>query len=455
MSVEHQISQAVLRFQTAALPEDVIRGAKRAVLDWLACALAGNTAPVGLAVQQFAASEGSTGHSTCLFPGLPETSARQAALINGTLSHALELDDIYAPALYHPGVCVIPAALSAAQQNGTHGMGLLRAVVAGYEISNRIGAAINPAHYQYWHTTGTVGAIGSVVAAAVALGLPRDQSDWAIANAATMAAGLKQAFRSEGMTKPLHAGRAAESGVLAASLAQAGFTGSDAMLSGPVGLAAAMGQGADLSGCLDDLFDSYTITQSTLKRFAACGHTFAAIDAALDMKANPQAIEQVMVHTYTAAIDAAGNPAPETVFEARFSIAFCVAAVLCGHDLSRVSALEAALSDAAVQALCQKVEVQASPAFDAAFPALRGASLRLHMQDGTEHFAHTETRKGAPENPLSNAELTAKMTALLHNSPFRETAQAWIDWCDKLGQVSGLRRASLPLARTSRQETPG
>jgi 2-methylcitrate dehydratase PrpD len=453
MTVENDISEAIDRFGTVALPDAAVQAAKRAVLDWLACALAGNATAAGQAVQEFAQTEAGTGPSTCLLPGLPGTSPRLAALVNGVLSHALELDDIYAPALYHPGVCVVPAALATAQHSGADGLGFLRAVVAGYEIANRIGTAINPAHYTYWHTTGTVGAIGAAVAAAVAQRLTRDQSGWAVGNAATMAAGLKQAFRSDGMTKPLHAGRAAESGVLAVLLAQSGFTGASEMLTGPAGLAAAMGKGADLTGCLDDVFDDYTITRATVKRFAACGHTFAAIDAALDLNARlaegaHAQIGQVTIRTYSAAIEAAGHPAPETVFEARFSIAFCAAAALCGHDLSRVSALADAMRDDNVKAVCQRVSVVADPAFDARFPALRGASVALKARDGASLDACVETRKGAPENPLSDDELAHKVMALLGESPFPAAAHDWVRWCNTLDKATDLGRASLPSVAT-------
>ena len=449
MTIEHEISDAIAGFQTLDLSPDVSRKARLAMLDWLACALAGNRTATGAAMQRFAETERTDGESLLLLPGLPNGSARQAALLNGTLSHALELDDIYAPALYHPGVCVISAALAATQHAGANGQTFLRAVTAGYEISNRIGAAVNPEHYRFWHTTGTVGTLGAAAAACVALGLEREECNWAIGNAATMAAGLKEAFRSDGMTKPLHAGRAAEGGVLATMLASAGVTGAGDMLSGASGFAAAMGAGRSLDGCLDTIFDDFTITRPTLKRFAACGHTFAPVDAVLEIVAavtdlKPEQISQITVHTYSAAIESAGNLAPKTVFEARFSIAFCVAAALCDHDLSGLDALAAALEDARVHSLCSKVIVVADPKFDCAFPSMRGAAVAVTTNDGRVHKMHIETRKGAPENPLDEAEIRRKASSLMTQSPFRESAQHWIDWCDGLQNLPDLRHPFLP-----------
>jgi len=111
----------------------------------------------------------------------------------------------------------------------------IRAVIAGYEISNRIGAAVNPRHYEFWHTTGTVGTLGAAIAASCALRLSVEQAAWALGHATSLAAGLQQAFRSDGMTKPLHAGRAAEGGLLAARAAKAGLVGARTMLAGEVG----------------------------------------------------------------------------------------------------------------------------------------------------------------------------------------------------------------------------
>ena len=457
MTIEHDISDAILTFQSHEMSDSDLRATKAAVFDWLACALGGSVSPTGQAMQAFAETEPGGGKGTLLLPGLPSQSPRLAALVNGTISHALELDDIYAPALYHPGVCVIPAALAAAQEADRDGMTFLRAVYAGYEISNRLGTAINPGHYRHWHTTGTVGSLGATVAACVAFGLSRDQCDWAIGNATTMAAGLKEAFRSDGMTKPLHAGRAAESGYLAASLARAGFTGAENMLSGKAGFAEAMGVGADLESCLETLFKETTLSKSTFKRFAACGHTFAPVDVVLDLRATHPGltasdIEAISVRTYSAAIEAAGNPAPSSEFEARFSIAFCVAAAMKGYDLSRIEALSEALKDDETRALCQRITITPDTQFDAAFPAMRGAALEVQMADGATHSTTIETRKGAPENPLTQGEMEHKAKTLIAGSPFRHMADAWMTWCAGLDAAPDVSHASLPFFGPSTKE---
>ena len=137
---------------------------------------------------------------------------RAAALINGAAAHTVEVDDIFRDGIYHPGAPTIPAALALAQARGASGEQFLRAVIVGYEISTRIGAAMGRAHYKYWHNTGTIGCFGACAAAAELLRLDAARFAHALATVTTFSAGLQQAFRMDSMSKPLHAGHAAEAG---------------------------------------------------------------------------------------------------------------------------------------------------------------------------------------------------------------------------------------------------
>jgi 2-methylcitrate dehydratase PrpD len=178
------------------------------------------------------------GGAVCYVSGR-QVPLRHAALLNGTASHTVEFDDIYRYAVYHPGCPTIAAALAAAQTRGADMDLLLRAMIAGYEVSCRIGVAVQPSHYDFWHTTGTVGTFGAAAAVAVALNCDAERTAHAVATCATMASGLQQAFRGEGMSKPLHPGHAAEAGAMAAMAAARGMTGALDVLHGPAGFAAA------------------------------------------------------------------------------------------------------------------------------------------------------------------------------------------------------------------------
>lgn len=447
-TTEKLIASAAVRFSTEPLNDSVLDAAVSAVLDWVGCAVGAAESGLARSMMLFLAEEAPEGgHASVLLPGSPSASARTAALINGAISHVLELDDIFAPALYHPGVCVIPAALAGSQIAGASGERFLRAVIAGYEVSNRLGSAINPQHYRFWHTTGTVGALGAAVAASVAIGLDARKTGWAIGNAATMAAGLKQAFASDGMTKPLHAGRAAEAGTTAACLARAGVTSADAMISGPTGLAAAMAGGADTAQVMADLFDDWSILRPTLKRFASCGHTFAAVDVALglcaDHRIDAADVARIDIRTYSEAIAAAGITEPSTPFEARFSIAFCVAAAIVGYDLADPSSFDEAVQDAKTQELGLRVSVSPCEKLDARFPALRGAAVTLVTRNGRVFKAETPTRKGAPENPLTAEEIRIKAKCLIVRGG--GDSEAWIAWCDGLKKAASIEPGTLPM----------
>ena len=166
------------------------------------------------------------------------------------------------------------------------GLDFLRGVVLGYEVSTRIGVAMGRAHYKHWHNTGTMGSFGAAAATGSLLGLDEAAFANALAIAGTFTAGLQQAFRSEAMAKPLHAGRAAEAGLLAAQLAARGVRSSLDILEGEAGLGRAMSTGADWSQVGATLGRDFHITRLTFKNHIGCGHTFSAVDGALELGGN-------------------------------------------------------------------------------------------------------------------------------------------------------------------------
>ena len=192
-----QIAEYAVKEQTAKLPKEVIHHAKRAVMDWYASLLPGSRVAPATLLEQALADE--LDHGRARLASGRRATVRAAALINGAASHAVEFDDIWRDAVYHPASPVISAALAAAQSQGASGERFLRGVIVGYEVSTRIGDAVMPSHYRFWHTTGTVGTFGAAAAVATLLGCNREQFVHALGNAGTFAAGLQQAFRSEAM----------------------------------------------------------------------------------------------------------------------------------------------------------------------------------------------------------------------------------------------------------------
>ncbi|MFI6348632.1 MmgE/PrpD family protein [Streptomyces sp. NPDC050560] len=403
-----------VRSRATPLPEEVAQAATRALVDWYGATLAGSGMPPAAALRRALAALGAPGPAR-LIPDGASADARTAALVNGTASHTAELDDIWRDGIYHPGSPTVAAALAAAEQLGASGQQLLRAIAVGYEIGCRIAAAVQPSHYTFWHTTGTVGTLGAAAAVAELLQLDRTAFAHALATATTNAAGLQQAFRSESMSKPLHAGHAAQSGLVAAFAAREGFTGARDVLEGPAGFGAAMSEDVDWADAVARLGTTWAVTRPTVKNHSACGHTFAAVDAALELRAagvDPDTVRAVEVDTYTTATRVAGNADPATAFEAKFSMAYCVAAAFRLGTVRLAAFTGERLADPGLRDLVARTTVRPSAEFDKDFPGLRRARVTVHLADGTSPTRTRNTRKGDPDDPLSDAELRAKFDEL-------------------------------------------
>jgi 2-methylcitrate dehydratase PrpD len=408
MHVVERCAAWAARFRRQPIPHEVLHHARRALIDWHAALYPGAVLPPATLLEKALASELDRGAAR-LALGRKAT-ARAAALINATAAHTAEVDDIFRDGIYHPGAPTIAAALAISEKEN-----LLRAVVVGYEISTRIGAAMGRAHYKYWHNTGTIGCFGAAAAAAEALALDASPFAHALATVATFSAGLQQAFRMDSMSKPLHAGHAAEAGVLAALAAREGVTGSLDVMEGEAGYGRAMGAGPDWEKALATLGEDFHITRMTFKNHACCGHTFAAIDGALALKkrmqVDPSDIEEIEVATYRAGLEVAHYENPTTPAEARFSLKYVVATGLT-HGSVRLAAFESErIEDPATRALMRRIRVSLDPELDAAFPTQRAA--RVAIQARGRRAEHLQpTRIGDPDAPLSDAQLEDKYLEL-------------------------------------------
>ena len=231
-----------------------------------------------------------------------------------------------------------------------------------------------------------------------------------------------------------------------ARAAGAGMPGALRMLSGPVGFGAAMADRPDWSAALESLFVDFTIGATTFKRFSACGHTFAAVDAATALRQEhglaASDIETVEIATYRKAVDVAGIATPKSDFEARFSIPFCVAAALTGHNLALAATYERYLDAPEINDLLVKISLAVDKQHDAAFPAKRGASATIVTRDGRRLERRVPTRKGDPANPLTEAELRTKFCGLIERTDLAGQEPMLLDWI--AGLSDGSRRLRFP-----------
>ena len=449
------------RDATRDLSQDVIHHAKRAFLDWVSCLLPGTKAAPAIHLIRAYAAE--VGHGKSSLPGFGTVAfPSTAALINGSASHSVEFDDIYRDAIFHPGCPTIAAALAVAEDRSRSGLELLKAITIGYEISTRIGSAIQPSHYKFFHTTGTVGCFGSAAAAA-ALFAPQDANvaRHALATATSFASGLQQAFRSDAMTKPLHAGHAAWVGVASATGAASGVTGALDILEGEAGFLAAMTQASVSPQFTEGLGESYNITHVTQKNHGCCGHTFSAVDAALMLKSQhnirPDQIAAITVYTAQIPINVAGNPTPHTPYEARFSLPYVICHALIYGSVRMNAFDEQRLTDPEIRRLMTKVTLQADAKLSANFPRMRSARVEITLQDGQKFELFRPHRKGDPEAPLSDEELNDKFHELTAPIIGEQPARHLLEQLWKLEklQVADLKLAQLKTVEEVRQSCAG
>jgi len=412
--LSQQLADYAVKEQTSKLPANVWHHAKRAVIDWYAALLPGSLVAPATVLEQAMAED--LDHGNARLASGRRATLRAAAMINGAASHSVEFDDIYRDAGYHPGSPVISAALAAAQSTGASGEKFLRAVIVGYETSTRIGEAIMPSHYKFWHTTGTVGSFGAAAAVATVLGCNRDQIAHALGTVGSFASGLQQAFRSQCMTKPLHGGHAADVGAMAAMGAAKGLTGALDMLEGEVGFGAAMSVNPDWSKATKDLGVDYHITRVTFKNHGCCGHTFAPIDGALHLQKTHgftwRDIKRVKIATYKAGTDITDNANPEGEYQAKFSLQYVTAHALVHGSVRLVAFAPERLLDPDVRAVLAKVEVSADPVLSKGYPGQRAAHVEIELNDGRVFKHFQPTRKGDPEMPLTDDEVNEKFLEL-------------------------------------------
>ncbi|CAM4385038.1 MmgE/PrpD family protein [Acinetobacter pragensis] len=417
--IQQYAAYAAIEAQRDLSPE-TLHHAKRVVLDWFSALYPGLISEVGSKI--IATFEDELGVGKSRIPSLNQTGfSSAAAWILGTASHAIEFDDIFRDAVYHPGVPVISAALAIADEYNRSGLEFLKAVVVGYEVSTRLGAAVQPSHYSFFHTTGTVGAIGSAAAAAFLID-PENPNLFAhaVATATTFASGLQQAFRSDAMTKALHGGHAASIGVTAAKSAAKGITGALDILEGDVGFAAALSKGGNWEVAIAGLGQNYNICKMTQKNHGCCGHTFAAIDSAIMIRETMLKkglaladVQNIEVRTYQTALDVTGNFSPESAFQCRFSLPYVLA-----HGFLQGSVRLSAFEDAQrhskeTRELMKIITLESDEELTAKFPNQRAAKVKITLKDGQsfEHFS--PCRKGDPEAPLTDEDLDHKFFELV------------------------------------------
>jgi 2-methylcitrate dehydratase PrpD len=399
------------------LPPQVIQRAKDCITDTVAVIVLGNGLPWSRIVANYAQRIGAGGRSRILGAEGPTLHAAAAALANGTLAHAFESDNLTKPgAGVHPGATLLPPGLAIAQERGNSGRELITAVVAGFEVMYRIGYATKHSNERRgFHAPGTTGPFGAAVAAGTLLHLNAAAMTNALGIAGSMAGGLMEFARSGtgAMVKRLHLGRAAEAGVVAASLAADGFTGPTSVIEGDAGFLKVFCTEWDMEDVTRGLGTDYATMNLCLKRFPVHMTAQTGVQAVLELQAehgfSGAQVDRVTVAGTERMATINNIRDPADIMMAQYSIPFCVALALFRDPRDPASFDDSALADADIRAMCDRVAITVADP-----PAkVAGASIvTIMLKDGRSFTREVDEFNGTPVRPLDRNELRDKFTTL-------------------------------------------
>ena len=419
MAAARVIAEWATTLELDDVPDAVREDAKLHVLDTVGCGLAAHATGVAHEGRSTMSELGGVPQATVI--GLDaRLPAANAAFANAMLCHGLDFDDTHSDSVSHVSTVIAPAALAAAEEVGASGRDALAAILAGNEITCRIGMAAPGAfHARGFHPTAICGIFGGVAAVGRLAGLDADVTTSALGIAGSFAGGLF-AYLAEGTpTKPMHPAWAAHGAHLAARLATHGAAGPSSVLEGKFGLyhaflAAEDGE-IDIDGQLADLGSRWETPRIAYKPFPVCHFMHGSLGAAAQGAAGrtfaPDEIEDVLVTIPEAGVSLVLEPAPEkraprSEYEGKFSLPYSVASLLVRGHVAVGDFTDEAIAEPAVLAVAAKVryETRDYPTYPQAFPG----GVQVRLADGTSFEDDFPHQKGGPENPLSPDEVREK-----------------------------------------------
>jgi 2-methylcitrate dehydratase PrpD len=429
------------------VPDDAQEKAKEAIADLIGVALYGSQHDVGDRVWSYVEETMGGGSATVL--GRETASPPGAALANASFGHAIDYDDTFESIVIHPTSPVFSAALAVSDRADATGEDLLAAYVVGVEVAFRVGHSTYPSHYENgWHSTGTIGTFGAAAAAASLLDLSTEEIRHAFGIAGSESSSLKKNFGS--MTKPLHSGHAAQMGIRAAMLASNGFTADPDILESEIGYGSVMTPYGeyDPAEIEEGLGESWAVMDIGYKPYPSGVITHAAMDAMRDLVVEhdlePADIERVTVALDDAASEMLHHENPENGLQAKFSIEFCLAAVLREGDPGVHEFTDEYVTDPETREQTAKVErAFEENLFDGNF-ANYAARAVVETVDGDQLETEEKFAPGSPSNPISNERLRGKFdecaTVALSDAAVDETYEA-IRSLEESGSLKRLRDA--------------
>lgn len=409
--------------------------AHRTFYNWLGCAIGAarhEAADAAMAAVQMLAPA-----AQATVPGRAEqVDMASAALLNGITSHTFDFDDTHLKTIIHPAGPVASAVLALAEHSGASGRDVIDALVLGIDVSCRIGNVMYPDHYDRgWHITGSTGMLGAAAGCARVLRLDARQTAMALGIAASQPIGLREQFGT--MTKPFHPGAAARAGLMSALLASQGFTASDRALEAPRGFVQVASDKRAWHEATDELGERFEISFNTYKPFA-CGIVIhPSIDACARLRAQgvtPDQVERIELRVHSLVLELTGKKTPKDGLQGKFSVYHgCAVGLMFGHA-GEDEFSDAMVNDPAVVALRDKVQATVDPGMDEA--AVHATAV---LRDGRRVEVQVDHAIGSLQNPLTDAQLEAKFTALVAPVLGQAAADAITDRCRTLAVLPDIR----------------
>lgn len=421
--IAEKLSELTVQTSYSKIPDEAVEKAKLCFLDFLGVALRGSQGKSSKKVRNILPP----GEESSIL-GAGKSTPMDASLANGVAAHSMDLDDGHRIAQLHPGCCIIPAALALCESKKKDGKDLITSIVAGYSTAVTMGILANPGHRNKgFHSTGTCGTFGAAAAASLAMDLDLNETVNALGLAGTQAAGLLESDHAGTMGKHLHAGKAAQSGVLSALLAREGFTGAESIVEGNEGFLNATTydyETALKNASKDDFKELRTkphILNVYFKKYPVCRHLHSSIDAVMEILSEIKnetssnhkirnEILNIRVKTYKIAAEH-NNYHPNTPEALKQSLPMSIAlAVNDSLDLENLDSN--AFKELELNEIAKRVEIVFDPELDDLYPSMRPSEVTMNLKNGEKYVKRVDLPLGEPENPLNKKDIIEKFQKL-------------------------------------------
>ena len=424
MSITKHFAEYIYKTSYEDIPKETHRYVKLCLLDWIGVTLGGSREPVSDILLDFTGVMGGEKHASIIGKGI-KTNVLLAALVNGTMSHALDFDDTHEKSGTHPTVCLAPAIISVGEYKKSSGRDLITAFIVGFEVAARIGRALWSDQYkQGWHTTSTIGRFGAAIGAAKLMDLSPEQIINTFGITGTQMSGLREVFGT--MNKPFHAGKAAMDGVLSAVLAKKNFDSSHKIFEGRFGLKNVYSPEADITQMTTGLGTEYQIMDIAFKPYASALATHSTIQAIETIKAEgnitADEVQSIQIEFGDLPFSVVNNKNPHKVLEGKFSVYQCAALAFLKDRVTVDMFTLKEINDPEIIAFREKINVLLNPKLKK-FETI----IKVVTNQGKifEHFI--KMPKGSPEDPLTFLEMKAKFMDLARPVISKENAEKIVE----------------------------